>query len=252
MDCRMPRPALSGSRAGLREAQALWWRRELTAESLHCDERGWTLWTAWIALAFAVPGALLLYLEPLTAPAAVICFAHAWFIPWLQARRGADQIVPLGGRERAGDSRAQRIALGLLGDLLGHRERALLGTTGLVLERGRLGVWLLGERGALLVRPGARRVDCWCVRVADGSELPPADRAAHLLLGLREDELGFGKVANLSFSGACWRLRRRLPPGSRRALDAARETERPERRGSRRSVAVSSTASAGSPAARQV
>jgi hypothetical protein len=111
--------------------------------------------------------------------------------------------------------------MGLLGDLLGHEARELWRETGLALERGRLGVWLVGEAGALLVRPGCRRVDCWCVKV-DG-ELPSADRTAHLLLALREDEQGFATVANLAFSGATWRLRRRLPAAMRPALDAARE-----------------------------
>jgi hypothetical protein len=215
-------PATPPAAGALREAQALWWRRDVTPASLRREERRWTLWTVWIVLAFAAPGILLLHLEPLTAPAAALCFAHAWFVPWLQARRGAAGLAPLG----ASASDAQRHALGLLGDLLGHSERELVATTGTVLERGRLGSWLLGERGAILVRPGGRRVDCWCVRVADASELPPADVVAHLLLGLREDELGFAKVANLSFSGAAWRVRRRLPAHVRLALKAARELER--------------------------
>ena len=215
-------PATPPAVGGLREAQALWWRRELTPASLRREEHRWTLWTAWIVVAFVAPGVLLLLLQPLTAPAAAICFAHAWFVPWIQARRGADQLVPLGDAR----SGAEHTALGLLGDLVGHRERALLAETGIVLERGRLGVWLLGERGALLVRSGGRRVDCWCVRVADTSELPPADLLAHLLLGLREDELGFAKVANLSFSGALWRVRRRLEPRLRPALAAAQELAR--------------------------
>ena len=46
------------------------------------------------------------------------------------------------------------MALGLLGDLVGHEARELVAATGLVLERGRLGVWLLGERGAMLVALG--------------------------------------------------------------------------------------------------
>ena len=83
-------------------------------------------------------------------------------------------------------------------------------------------MWLIGEQGAILVRPGGRRVDCWCVRVAETEELPAGDRVAHLLLALREDELGFSQVANLGFSGARWRVRRHLPPVSRPALDAAR------------------------------
>ncbi len=209
--------------AGLDEAAALWWRENVSPASLRRDERRWTLWTAWIATVFVAPGLLLLYIEPLTAPVAAICFAHAWLIPWLQARRGADQAEPIGGARGPGAGRRpERVAIGLLGDLVGHDERELLDRSGLVLERSALGVWLIGERGALLVRPGGRRVDCWCVRVGDASELPAADRAAHLLLGLREDELGFAKVANLSFSGACWRVRTRLGPRAAEALAAAR------------------------------
>ena len=52
-------------------------------------------------------------------------------------------------------------------------------------------------------------------------DLPLADRTAHLLLALREDEAGFATVANLAFAGAVWRLRRRLPPNARQALLAA-------------------------------
>jgi hypothetical protein len=71
------------------------------------------------------------------------------------------------------------------------------------------------------VTAGGRRVHCFCVRVEDES-LPPSDRIAHLLLALRTDELGFATVANHAFSGAPWRLRRRLPKEMRPALDAAR------------------------------
>src|SRR5207253_4739057 len=92
--------------------------------------------------------------------------------------------------------------------------------TGVVLERGALGVWLVGEVGAVLMRPGGRRVHCYCVKVA-APELPSGDRIAHLLLALRTDEAGFATVANLAFSGACWRLRRRLDRRQRPALAAA-------------------------------
>jgi hypothetical protein len=53
-------------------------------------------------------------------------------------------------------------------------------------------------------------------------DLPPSDRIAHLLLALRTDESGFATVANHAFSGAPWRLRRRLSTEARPALDAAR------------------------------
>ena len=58
------------------------------------------------------------------------------------------------------------------------------------------------------------------------SGLPAADRVAHLLLALREDELGFVKVANLGFSGARWRVRRLLEVRARPAVDAARAAVR--------------------------
>ena len=92
-------------------------------------------------------------------------------------------------------------------------------------ERGRLGVWLVGSAGALLVRPGGQRVVCYCVGVNDPA-LPSGDRIAHLLLALRADEEGFATVANLAFSGARWRVRRRLASAMRPALDAGRAAAR--------------------------
>jgi hypothetical protein len=216
---------------GLAEAARLHWREDASDRTLRRDGRRWTLWTAWIAFVFIAPGALLLVIEPLTFPVAAICFAHAWFVPWIQARRGARQVVPIGSersaahRGEAGPG-AEGVALGLLGDLVGHTERDLLKATGLALQRGSLGAWLVGEQGAFLIRSRGRRVDCWCVRVAETAELPAGDRVAHLLLALREDELGFAKVANLGFSGARRRVRRHLPEFARPALDEARRTIR--------------------------
>jgi hypothetical protein len=56
---------------------------------------------------------------------------------------------------------------------------------------------------------------------AKGEDLPLADRVAHLLLALRADERGFATVANLSFSGARWRLARKLQGAARVGLQAA-------------------------------
>ena len=209
----------------LDEAARLHWRPDASAQTLRRDGRLWTAWTAWIAFVFVAPGALLLAIEPLTFPAAAICFAHAWTIPWLQARRGARQVVAIGSERSAAGGALEgpeAVALGLLGDLVGHEERELLRETGLVLQRGSLGAWLVGEQGAFLIRSRGRRIDCWCVRVGDLSELPAGDRVAHLLLALREDELGFAKVANLGFSGAVWRARAQLDGRTRRAIDAVR------------------------------
>jgi hypothetical protein len=66
------------------------------------------------------------------------------------------------------------------------------------------------------------KVDARAVADAPGAaELPSGDRIAHLLLALRADEQGFATVANLTFAGARWRLRRRLAAPLRPALDAA-------------------------------
>lgn len=152
--------------------------------------------------------------KPLLIPISLIALAHAWIIPELYAARGA---AVLRRRPAKAQARAEQAALGLLGDLLDHEARELQRRTGLTLEPGCLGLWLLGEAGAVLVRPGGRRVHCYCVRVPD-PELPAGDRIAHLLLALREDEIGFATLANLVFSGAPWRVRRRLRGEARSAL----------------------------------
>jgi hypothetical protein len=77
------------------------------------------------------------------------------------------------------------------------------------------------------VLDGGHRVHCFCVGTAD-KELPPSDRIAHLLLALRTDEVGFATVANHAFSGAPWRVRRRLPSPMRPALDRALAAARAE------------------------
>ena len=200
----------------LPETAAVYWRPRIDADRLRGRGRLWTLTTLAHTVPFLATAALLMALEPLSFPVAAIAVVHAWGIPALYASRGAGVVRP---RPRAADG-AERTALGLLGDLLGHDARELHARTGLALERGALGVWLVAEAGALLVRPGGRRVDCWCVKV-DG-ELPSADRTAHLLLALREDEAGFATVANLAFSGAAWRVRGRMRAPMRPALDAAR------------------------------
>jgi hypothetical protein len=203
----------------LPELASVRWRRRVDEHELRRAGRRWTACTFGHTVPFVGAAAGLMALQPLSAPVALMALAHAWVIPELYARRGANVVRP---RPRAGDA-AEQLALGLLGDLVDHRARELFAETGLVLERGRLGVWLVGEAGALLVRPGGRRVHCYCVRVND-PDLPSADRVAHLLLALRADERGFATVANLAFAGAGWRIRRRLDPGMRPALAAAGRT----------------------------
>jgi hypothetical protein len=197
----------------------------MDADRLRMYARTWTVTTVVQAVPLVFLAALLLFLDPITAPVGVILLVHAWAIPELYANRGAKVVKPR-PRSAAGP---EATALGLLGDLVGHEARSLHARTGLVMERGRLGVWLVGEAGALLVRSGGRYVHCWCVRVADG-ELPSADRIAHLLLALRADEQGFATVANHAFAGGRRRVRRRLPAHVRPAIDAAAKLDRVDSR----------------------
>jgi hypothetical protein len=175
----------------------------------------WTFCTVVVVLPFIAVAVGLASVKPLLIPISLIALVHAWAIPELYAARGAAVVRP----RKPADDAAERRSLGLLGDLVDHRARELHARTGLVLERGALGVWLIGEAGALLVRPRGRRVHCYCVKAVD-AELPSGDRIAHLLLALREDEAGFATVANLAFSGAPWRVRRRLAPPARGGLAA--------------------------------
>jgi hypothetical protein len=197
----------------LPELASVYWRPRMTAERLHRRGRLWTLTTLAHVVPFVLVAVVMTLLSPYAIPVALAALAHAWVIPSLYARRGAIVTRPV---RRAADG-PERVALGLLGDLVDHGARDLHARTGLVPEPGRLGTWLVGEAGALLVQ--GRRVSCWCVRAAD-PELPSGDRVAHLLLALRADEEGFATVANLAFSGARWRVRRRLPKPRRAALDA--------------------------------
>jgi hypothetical protein len=201
----------------LPELASVPWRQPTDARWLRRWARIWHAWTLLYSVPFICAGAGMIWLEPLATPVGLAALAHAWIIPELYAFRGASVVRPKQPRAAAGEPTAQ----GLLGDLLGHDERRLQSDTGLALERGELGVWLLGEGGALLVSPGGHRVHCFCVRAVE-RELPPSDRIAHLLLALRVDEEGFATVANHAFAGAPWRVARRLPRRMRPALDAAR------------------------------
>jgi hypothetical protein len=203
--------------APLPELAQVPWRPLASDESIRRRGLLWTGYTIAHVVPFIAAAVTLMLLDPISAPVALACLAHAWIIPELYAARGANVIRP----KRAANSGSERVAQGLLGDLLGHDERELQRETGLAMERGGLGTWLVGEAGALLLPPGGKRVHCFCVTATDPA-LPPSDRIAHLLLALRTDETGFATVANHAFAGAPWRLRRRLKPDARTALTAAR------------------------------
>jgi hypothetical protein len=202
----------------LSEAAAMPWRRRASERTLAKEGRIWTLWSVGVLVTFGLPAVLLVWIEPLAFPVSAIFLGHGIAVLHLQARRGARGVKPIGDAETT----PERVALGLLGDLVDNDARELLAGSGLALERGGLGTWLVGQEGAILVRPGGHRVHCFCVRVGEAGDLPPADRVAHLLLALREDEEGFATVANRNFSGATWRLGLELPRNVRSALRPAR------------------------------
>ena len=215
----------------LPEVAAVPWRSRVNPTRLARDARVWTLCSFAHVVPFAAFAALLILLNPLALPVALVCLAHAWVIPELYAQRGANVLRPRAAASRAaraadGGAGPERRSVGLLGDLVGHDARDLHARTGLVLEPGRLGTWIVGEAGAVLLHGRRRRAYCYCVKVDPrleaAKELPSGDRIAHLLLALRSDEAGFATVANLAFSGAGWRLRRRMRAEMRPALDAAR------------------------------
>jgi hypothetical protein len=212
------------SAGALPELARVPWRRRVDDRLLRVWGRRWTISILAQTIPFLAVAALLVVRKPILFPIGLVALAYAWILPELYAARGAGVLRSRRGR----DARAEAVALGLLGDLLDHDARELQRRTGLAMERGALGVWLVGQAGALLVRPGGRRVYCYCVRVPD-PELPSGDRIAHLLLALRTDEAGFATVANVAFSGACWRLRRRLTRPARAALDDARRSAGPHR-----------------------
>jgi hypothetical protein len=216
-----------GHGEALPELANVYWRPRASERSLTRAGRLWTASTLAHTLPFLATAVFLILLNPITIPVGLAALAQAWIIPELYAARGANVLRPraahrsrAAGSQRGQDPRAERVAVGFLGDLIGHSARDLHARTGLVLERGTLGAWVLGEAGALLVRPGGKRVHCLCVRAND-RELPPSDRIAHLLLALRTDEPGFATVANQAFAGAPWRLRRRVDTRGREALRAA-------------------------------
>jgi hypothetical protein len=212
--------------AGLPERARVSWRARIDEPALRRAGRRWTLWTLSQTVPFLAAAVLLVVVKPILAPIALVLVIHVWALSALYAHRGAAVLRTRRVSEPGPESRA----LLMLGDLTSEENRRLHADTGLVLAPGRFGTWVVGEAGALLVRPGGHRVNCYCIRVPDTS-LPHGDRIAHLLLALRCDEADFTTIANLAFSGARRRVRRRLAPEQRAAVDAAVQAARRSRRG---------------------
>src|SRR5919107_5669820 len=93
----------------LPEVAGVHWRARMDARRLRTLGRLWTATTVAHVVPFLVAAGVLLALEPLTAPVAIACLAHAWIIPALYAQRGANVVRP---RPRRGAT-AERTALRL-------------------------------------------------------------------------------------------------------------------------------------------
>ena len=206
----------------LPEVAGVYWRRRADARTLRRADRLWTLSTLAHVVPFLATAIGLPLLNPVTIPVAAIALAHAWFIPELYASRGAGAMRP--PRRSSAQRRCAEAA---------ETARSGCSATSSAIRRASCcrgpawcwsaAIWACGSWD-----PPAL---CWFVRAAvacrptacapPATTCPLADRVAHLLLALRADESGFATVANLTFSGACWRVRRRVSPAVREGLAAA-------------------------------
>src|SRR5262245_20883205 len=73
----------------LAEAEAMPWRRRASERTLQHEGRLWTLWSIGIVVTFALPAALLIWIQPLAFPVSAILLGHGLAVVHLQARRGA-------------------------------------------------------------------------------------------------------------------------------------------------------------------
>ena len=201
----------------LPELAGVYWRPRVSEATLRRSAQLWTVTTVAHTIPLVAVAAVLVVLNPITLPVSLILLAHAWIIPELYARTRGQRAHARGARRRRSPN-ASRSASSAIWSIT--TRASCMRATALVLERGALGEWLLGEAGAVLVTRRGRRVYCYCVKATD-PDLPASDRIAHLLLALRADESGFATVANLAFSGARWRLARRLKAPARQALTVA-------------------------------
>ena len=113
--------------SALPELASVPWRQRTDARWLRRWARIWHAWTLLYTVPFICAGVGMIWLEPLATPVGLAALAHAWIIPELYAFRGASVVRPKEPRAAAGE----RVAQGLLGDLLPHDERELQRETGL-------------------------------------------------------------------------------------------------------------------------
>jgi hypothetical protein len=125
---------------GLPERQNVRWRPRVDEALLRRNDRWWTLTTLAHSVPFLLAAGLLMVVKPILAPVALLLAAHAWVIPALYARRGADVLA----RRTHGAPGPEARALLLLGDLGGGGGRSSARTH-------------RRAPGQLLLRPGDRQ-----------------------------------------------------------------------------------------------
>src|SRR3954466_12046228 len=100
----------------LPELAGVHWRPLVDERRLSRTAALWTATTAAHVVPFIGAGAGLFAVQPLAPPITLRSFAPAGVIPELYAHRGANVVRPKPPRAGA---RAERLSLGLLGDLVG-------------------------------------------------------------------------------------------------------------------------------------
>ena len=96
----------------LRETAAVYWRPRVDDRRLTRRGRIWTLTTVAHAIPYGIASGVLLALEPLSAPVCAILLAHAWAVPALYAKRGANVLKPR-PRAAAGPEQTAGLVAGL-------------------------------------------------------------------------------------------------------------------------------------------
>ena len=87
----------------LPELANVYWRPRLEGRRLRRRELLWTATSLAHVVPFLAIAAILIDLQPLAAPLAAICVAHAWLIPALYAQRGANVLRPHGHKGEAAE-----------------------------------------------------------------------------------------------------------------------------------------------------
>jgi hypothetical protein len=188
--------------------------------SLRKEGRIWMLWNAGVIVTFSVPAALLVWIQPLAFPVAAIFLGHEIAVLHLQARRGARGVKPIADARDG----PERVALGLLRDLVDHQERALLAKPAWPFSGGSSAPGWSGRR----TRSWSGREEAGSTASACGSARPTTCRLATGSLSCfspcartRRDSPRWRTGTSRARPGACgWSCRSEsAPPLSGRAAD---------------------------------